>query len=146
MTPTFITWESLREDRAIRIIAPVELYPPGSLTPTQVPEDFAAYLLDLDNHGAVIGDVQQITVDGRPATVMTITTPTGLSGSLGCPSPGADADDGCFGAQPEFVLRLAVVDPDTCPFLVWQRDNAGDGQRQFDYTDFDKLLASIRFT
>jgi len=61
--------------------------------------------------------VTKITVDGHPATLMNLTRtldashPEGfLDGSLGCPERCADRAEGCFGPQPNLLLRLAVID------------------------------------
>ena len=70
--------------------------------------------------------------------------PASLDGSLGCPAEGLTADV-CFGLQPELTLRIAVIDLDPAPLLVWLRDiRRPDGQPLEDGT-FDAMLASLDF-
>ena len=53
---------------------PVNVYAPGDTTPTAVPDDYLEYLLSQDEHGATFEDVVETTIDGLPATIMTVTT------------------------------------------------------------------------
>ncbi len=82
--PNFVTWEGSEVDRGIRFLVPLNVYLPGATSPTAPPDDYLAYLLGQSEHGATFEDVVETTVDGRPATVMTATTPSSLDGSLGC--------------------------------------------------------------
>ncbi len=36
----------------------------------------------------------------------------------------------CFGLQPDFILRIAVIDTDAGPLLVWVRDIRGADDRE----------------
>jgi hypothetical protein len=144
-SPTFVTWEGTDADRAIRFLAPVNLYPPGSATAEPVPDDYATYLLGLTDQGAQFTDVLETTVGGRPATVLTASTTNSLDGVLGCPDEGMTAAD-CYGIQADLVIRLAVIDTGSQIVLVWVRDILGDGQRDIEYDSFDAMLASLAFT
>ena len=140
--PNFVTWEGTEVDRGIRFLVPVSVYPPGETSPTEVPEDYLAYLLAQSEQGAVFEDVVETAVDGRPATILTATTSTGLDGSLGCQEDDLLAAD-CFGVQPDLVLRMAVIDTDDGPpLLIWVRDISGVDA---EYETFEAMLASLRF-
>ena len=142
--PNFVTWEGSEVDRGIRFLVPVNVYLPGATSPTAPPDDYLAYLLGQSEHGATFEDVVETTVDGRPATVMTATTPSSLDGSLGCQEEGMFAAD-CFGLQPDLILRIAVIDTDAGPLLIWVRDIRGADDRDIEYESFDEMLASLRF-
>ena len=75
---------------------------------------------------------------------MTATTPNSLDGSLGCQEEEMFAAD-CFGLQPDLILRIAVIDTDAGPLLVWVRDIRGADDRDIEYESFDAMLASLRF-
>jgi hypothetical protein len=93
----------------------------------------------------VFEDVVETTVDGLPATIVTGTTDGGhLDGSLGCQEQGLAAED-CFGLQPDLILRLAVIETDAGPLLVWVRDIRGADDRDLEYESFDEMLASLHF-
>jgi hypothetical protein len=109
-----------------------------------VPDDYLDYLLGLSELGASFDDVVETTVDGRPATVMTATTSTSLDGSIGCHEAGLLAED-CFGVQPDLILRMAVIDTDAGPLLIWVRDIRGADDRELEYDSFDEMLAGLRF-
>ena len=144
--PNFVTWEGAAVDRAIRILVPVAVYPPGSDTTTPPPADYLDYLLAQSAHGAVFNDITQTTVDGHPATIVTATIPgpDGLHGSIGCPAEGLGSHD-CLGIQPDVVLRIAVIDAEPGPLLIWIRDPRGASDREFEYLTFDAMLASLHF-
>lgn len=143
--PNFVTWEGAQVDRAIRFLVPLNVYPPGTSTPTDVPEDYVSYLLGQAEDGAVFEDVVETTVDGHPATVVTATTSgEHLDGSLGCQEQGLAAED-CFGLQPETIARIAVIETDAGPLLVWVRDIRGADDRDLEYESFDEMLASLHF-
>ena len=142
--PNFVTWEGAQVDRGIRFLVPLNVYPPGESTPTDVPEDYVSYLLGQAEDGAVFEDVVETTVDGHPATVVTATTSEHLDGSLGCQELDLAAED-CFGLQPDLILRLAVIETDAGPLLVWVRDIRPADDRDIDYESFDEMLASLRF-
>jgi hypothetical protein len=143
--PNFVTWESNEVDRGVRFLFPLNVYVPGSTSTTDPPEDYAAYLLGQEEYGAVLEDVVETTVDGLPATIVTGTTDgRHLDGSLGCQEHGLAAED-CFGLQPDLILRLAVIETDAGPLLVWVRDIRGADDRDLEYESFDEMLASLRF-
>jgi hypothetical protein len=142
--PNFVTWEGSAVDRGIRFLVPVNVYVPGETSPTAPPDDYLDYLLGQAEHGAIFEDVVETTVDGRPATVMTATTPASLDGSLGCQEEEMLAAD-CFGLQPDLILRIAVIDTDAGPLLIWVRDIRGADDRELEYDSFDAMLASLRF-
>jgi hypothetical protein len=142
--PNFVTWEGAEIDRGIRFLAPVNVYLNGGPTPSEVPDDYLTYLLGLSELGASFDDVVETTVDGRPATVLTATTSTSLDGSIGCQEAELMAAD-CFGVQPDLILRMAVMDTDAGPLLIWVRDIQGAGDRELEYDSFDEMLASLRF-
>jgi hypothetical protein len=144
-TAHFVTWGSSDGSRAVRILSPVVVYPPGSSTAVTIPKDYLSYLLSQADHGGHFSDRVQTTVDGRPATVVTATTDQPLDGSLGCPETGIRAAD-CFGLQPDLILRMAVITADPAPLLIWLRlnvdakpDMTAESQR------FDQFLAGVRF-
>ena len=76
--------------------------------------------------------------------MMTATTPTSLDGSLGCQEEAMLAED-CFGLQPDLILRIAVIDTDAGPLLIWVRDIRGADDRELEYESFDDMLASVQF-
>ena len=139
----FVTWMSPTEDRAIRVLHPVSVYPPGATTAGPVPADYQAYFEGLADHGMRLADRATATVGGHPATLYTITTTSSLDGVWGCPETGLTADV-CFGAQPELAVRFALVDMDGQPLLIWVRA-AKDSDNQAAYADFEGMLQTIRF-
>jgi Tol biopolymer transport system component len=142
--PNFVTWEGSEVDRAIRFLAPVNVYPPEAMTtgtPSPLPDDYLSYFLAQAEHGAIFDDVVETTIDGIPGTVVTATTDGNLDGSLGCQAEGLAAND-CFGLQPDLTLRLAVVEVGNQPLLIWVRDFRGD---EGEYDTFGEMLASVRF-
>jgi hypothetical protein len=141
----FVTWLSADEALAIRFLRPVVVYQPGSATAGPLPTDYIGYLLGQADHGAQFTDRKDTTVDGNKAVVLTATTAKSIDGSLGCPGTGIIADE-CFGLQPEYALRMAIIDMDSGPLLIWLRsslhlteDVAAEPER------FDELLAGLRF-
>ena len=117
--PNFVTWEGAAIDRAVRVLVPVAVYPPGSDTTTPPPADYLDYLLAQSAHGALFSDITQSTVDGHPVTIVTATIPgpDGLHGSIGCPAERLGSHD-CLGIQPDLVLRIAVIDAAPGPLLI----------------------------
>lgn len=145
--PTFVTWETSDASRAVRVLAPVSLYAPESTAETQLPADYLAYLLSQADEGAALTDMTETTVGGRPATIVTVTADTALDGSLGCPRLGMTAQD-CYGIQPDFILRIAVVEAGGGPLLIWlrsSRDAAADDLAA-DTRSFEEMLASLTFS
>ena len=135
--------EATDADRAVRVLAPVNVYPPGGTGTSPPPQDYLAYLLSQTDHGAQFTDVTTTTVGGHPATILTATTKNSLDGSLGCQEEGMAAAD-CFGLQPDVVLRIAVVDAGDQTILIWLRNTVGvDEADQLE--DFEQMLSTIRF-
>ena len=142
-----LSWDAAASDNEkVRFLIPVEFYPPGSLAPQAPPADYLDYLQTQTNQFATISEVSTITVDGHPASLLTATTTKSLDGSLGCPVNGADQADGCFGLQPEFALRIAVIELGGGKMLLaWARTGSDAADKAF-VTMFEVMLASIRFT
>ena len=136
----FVTWEITDPARAVRFFAPVRVIRPPDATETDVPDDYAEYLLSLSEFGATFDDLVETTVDGQPATIVTATAANTIDGSLGCEEPRAGE---CWGLIPEVTLRIAVIDTHNGPLLVWQRDPLDTGT--IDYTSFDAMLDSLHF-
>ena len=132
----------------VRFFVPVELYPPGSRTPEAPPEDYLAYLQGPVAERAQISNVIRTTIGGRPATLMTITNDgrpeNDLHGALGCPERNADPGEGCFGIQPDRILRLAVIDIDGTTLLTWARVNKIGGDNSF-VEMFERMLRTVQF-
>ena len=141
----FMTFVADDNSVAIRFLQPVVVYLPGSSTTAPVPADYVPYLLGQTDHGATFADRTDTTVDGRKATVVTATTSQSINGSLGCPEKDMTAED-CFGLQPEFSLRLAVVTTDSGPLLIWLRSGAEVTDDVAAANDrFEQVLAGVRF-
>ena len=148
-SPNFVTWEALDQQRGLRVLSPVEVYRPGRAEAEAPPKDYSTYLMSLAHAGAELTDVADIEVDGRSAKELTVglspgASPGSLDGALGCPEPGLDAES-CFGPQDDLLLRLVLIDVDGIPVLVWERDFS-DAPDAIDYTSFDQMIASLRFS
>ena len=133
-------------DRKVRFLVPVNLYRPGSPAPEAPPKDYLAYLRGLASQGVKLSNVTKVTVDGHPATLMTATSATdqGFDGSLGCPAVGADQAEGCFGVQPDLILRIAVIPVGNSTLLAWARTNRTFPDPAF-LAMFETMLKSVRF-
>jgi WD40 repeat protein len=140
----FVTWEAPDGVRAVRFLVPVNVYPPGSDATILPPQDYLAYLLSQTDHGASFTDVSKTTVGGRPATLVTATTTKSLDGSLGCQKEQMTAA-ACFGLQPDFVLRIAVVDVGDKTVLIWLRNKAGVDETT-ELESFNQMLGSVQFS
>jgi hypothetical protein len=145
-TTNLLSWGAAASDNEkIRFLIPVELYPPGSSTPQPPPADYLAYLQGQSAQGGEFADTSAITVNGRSATLMTATTTTSLDGSLGCPVLGADPGEGCYGLQPDLILRIAVIDMGGgTTLLAWARTGVGAPDDEFNAM-FERMLANLRF-
>lgn len=146
-----LSWDAAASDatNAVRFLVPVELYRPGSSTPQAPPKDYLTYLQGQAKDGAELSKATKVTVGGRPATLMDVTTGEGnpegfLNGSLGCPARGADRAEGCFGPQPDLLLRLAVVDVGEATLLAWARMNKDNPDQAF-VAMFERMLTTVRF-
>jgi hypothetical protein len=70
---TFLTWDAAHSSSSkVRFLVPTSLYRPGSFTPEAPPKHYLKYLQGLTSHGVKLSNVVKITVDGHPATLMTI--------------------------------------------------------------------------
>jgi hypothetical protein len=153
-SPNLLSWDAAASDvtNAVRFFVPVVVYSPGSSTPQAPPKDYLKYLQGQTKDGAEITEETKITVDGRPATLMNVTStidtshPEGFfDGSLGCRERNADrADEGCFGPQPDLLLRLAVIDVGETTLLAWARMNKDNPDPAF-AAMFEQMLTSVRF-
>jgi hypothetical protein len=148
-TTNLLTWDAAADDNEkIRFLIPVKVYPPGQSGPEPPPTDYLAYLRGQAwaSHGAEFSDRSTITVDGHAATLMTATTPRSLNGSLGCPELGMDPDDeACFGLQPDYILRIAVIDMgDGTTLLAWARTGFFAPDKKFNAM-FERMLANLEF-
>ena len=142
----FVTWNASTVERAVRFLIPVNVYPPSGGGTVPPPKDYLTYLLSQTDHGAHFTDVTKTTVGGRPATIVTATVDNSLDGSLGCPNEGMAASD-CFGLQPDFILRIAVVDTGDKPLLIWLRNNVGAADNHTNETEsFTHMLTSLHFS
>ena len=143
--PNFVTWEGAQVDRGIRFLVPLNVYPPGESAPTDVPEDYVVVPARSgggwsglrgrrrDDRRRSSGNRRHGDDDGEH-----------LDGSLGCQELDLAAED-CFGLQPDLILRLAVIETDAGPLLVWVRDIRAADDRDIEYESFDDMLASLRF-
>jgi hypothetical protein len=142
-----LSWDAADgPNNKVRFLVPVNLYRPGSLTPEAPPRDYLAYLQGLASQGIIkLSDVTKITVDGHPATLMTATPTTdhGFDGVIGCPKVGADPED-CYGPQPEFISRIAVIPVGNSTLLAWARTSKASPNEAF-LTTFETMLNSVRF-
>lgn len=140
----FVTWEAPDGARAVRVLIPVAVYPPGSAGATPPPKDYLAFLLGQTDQGAHFTDETKTTVGGRAATIVTATSDKLLDGSIGCPELSMTAPD-CFGLQPDLNLRIAVIDTGDKTLLVWLRNNVGVDEAM-ELESFDQMLSSISFS
>jgi hypothetical protein len=142
-----LSWDAADgPNNKVRFLVPVNLYRPGSVFPEAPPKDYLTYLQELASQGIIkLSDVTKITVDGHPATLMSGTLPTdqGFDGVLGCPKAGADPE-GCFGVQPEFNFRIAVIPVGNSTLLAWARTSKASPDDAFVAT-FETMLNSVRF-
>jgi hypothetical protein len=142
-----LSWDAaVGSSNKVRFLVPVNLYRPGSPAPEAPPKDYLAYLQGLTSEGVKLSNVTKVTVDGHPATLMsaTSTTDQGFDGSLGCPKVGADQSEGCFGVQPDLILRIAVIPVGNSPLLVWTRTSKASPDDAF-VAMFETMLNSVRF-
>ena len=150
-SPNLVSWDAAASDvdYRVRFFVPVIVYPPGSDTPQAPPKDYLTYLQSQTKDGAEFTEVTKITVDGHPATLMTVTTsrPVGfLSGSIGCWERDADKHeaDHCYGIQPNYLLRMAVIDLGQTTLLTWARTNKDNPDPAF-VAMFERMLTTVRF-
>jgi hypothetical protein len=144
-TPGLLSWTALENDNnRVRFLIPAELYPPDATSPVPPPKDLLGYINGLADHGGVLSEMTTTTVDAVQATLLTAKSSRSLDGALGCPTIGADQAEGCFGLQPEFALRLAIMDVEGTPLLVWARTDAEAPDAAF-IGAFEGMLATVDF-
>jgi len=143
-----LSWDAAHDSSGkVRFLVPVNLYRPGSSAPEAPPRDYLAYLQGLTSQGVKYSDVTKITVDGHPATLMSVSS-TGarnLDGSLGCPTVGADQGEGCFGFQPDLSMRIAVIPVGNSTLLAWARTSKDSPDTAAFFAMFGTMLKSVRF-
>jgi hypothetical protein len=142
-----LSWDAVNGSiDKIRFLVPVDLYRPRSSVPEGVPRDYMTYLGGLTKYGVELSNVVKTTVDGHPATLMSVTTDAseGIDGALGCPRVGADQSGGCFGIQPDFIVRIAVIPVGTTTLLAWERTDKVIPNKAY-VASFEKMLQSVRF-
>jgi hypothetical protein len=142
-----LSWDAASSsDNKVRFLVPVNLYRPDSAVPEAPPKHYLSYLQNLTGLGAQLSNVTKITVDGHPATLMSATSTTahGWDGSLGCPSTGADQAEGCFGIQPDLILRIAVIPVGNTTLLAWARTKKANPDDAF-WAMFERMLKSVQF-
>jgi hypothetical protein len=147
-SPNLLSWDAVAsEGNKVRFFVPVVVFRPGRETPEAPPKDYLKFLMAQAKDGAEFSNVTKITVDGRPATLMDVTTygPEGfMSGSLGCMERVSDKHaDPCYGIQPDRYLRLAVIDVGDTTLLASGRSQ-GAPDKEF-YAMFERMLQSVRF-
>jgi hypothetical protein len=144
-----LSWDAAHDSSGkVRFLVPVSLYRPGSSVPEAPPRDYLAYLQGLTRQGVTFSDVTKITVDGHPATLMSVTSTNDselLNGSLGCPKAGADRSGGCFGFQPGRSIRIAVIPVGNSTLLAWARTSKDSPDTAAFFAMFEAMLKSVRF-
>jgi hypothetical protein len=144
-TPGLLSWTATENDNnRVRFLVPAEVYPPDAKRPMPPPKDFVGYIKGLGDLGGVYSDTTTTTIDGVQATLFTAKSSRSLDGALGCPTVGAEQEEVCFGLQPEFALRLAVMDVKGTPLLVWARTDAQAPDAAF-LGAFEVMLATVDF-
>jgi hypothetical protein len=147
-----LSWNAAAsKDKWVRFLVPVNLYRPGSSTPEAVPKDYLKYLQGQTKDNVEFSDMTKIAVGGHPATLMTATSTLDanhqqgfVDGSLGCPTDYADHSEGCYGIQPQGIIRLAVIDVGGTTLLAWARTAKDNPDKAF-YAMFERMLTSVRF-
>jgi len=144
-----LSWDAAHDSSAkVRFLVPVNLYRPGSSAPEAPPRDYLAYLQGFTSQGVKYSDMAKITVDGHPATLMSVTSTNDsglLDGSLGCPTVGADQGEGCFGFQPDLSIRIAVIPVGNSTLLAWARTSKDSPDTAAFFALFGTMLKSVRF-
>ena len=143
-----LSWDAAHDSSAkVRFLVPVNLYRPGSSAPEAPPRDYLAYLQGFTSQGVKYSDVTKMTVDGHPATLMSVasTGARNLDGSLGCPTVGADQGEGCFGFQPDLSMRIAVIPVGNSTLLAWARTSKDSPDTAAFFAMFGTMLKSVRF-
>ncbi|KUL43898.1 hypothetical protein ADL12_06535 [Streptomyces regalis] len=114
--------------------------------PPRTYEEYLKYLHEQTRRHAKWRDEASTTVDGRAATLLTGTTDEPLDGLLGCPTPDGDAAEGCYGLQPGYELRVAVIDAPGRPLLAWSTiDTTRPQDRTVAFPRFEGMLRTLDF-
>jgi hypothetical protein len=148
-------WDAAKSSvNKVRFLVSTNLYRPGSSISEAPPQDYLKYLQGLTSQGLELSNVVKITVDGHPATLMTVTSNSAdhgfFDGSLGCPNTGATQDtgaghaEGCYGFIPDYFLRLAVIPVGNTTLLAWARTSHPHPDQAF-FAMFERMLNSVRF-
>jgi hypothetical protein len=116
----------------------------SATTPMPPPTDFVGFLHRLVAQGASFSDESDVSVGGMPARLMTGRTTVNMDGTLGCPVKNADHSEGCFGLQPDVVLRLAVLRVSGRPLLIWAR-TASTATDAALLAAFESMLPTVTF-
>ena len=144
-----LSWDAAHDSSGkVRFLVPVNLYRPGSSAPEAPPRDYLAYLQGFTSQGVKYSDMAKITVDGHPATLMSVTSTNDsglLDGSLGCPTVGADQGEGCFGFQPDLSIRIAVIPVGNSTLLAWARTSKDSPDTAAFFALFGTMLKCVRF-
>ncbi|MGI5143282.1 MULTISPECIES: hypothetical protein [unclassified Streptomyces] len=120
-TRTFLTW--VKAGNKVRFLLPAVVYRPGgSGSPEKPPatyQGYVAYLREQAGYHANWRDEKITTVSGRATTLLTGDTNEPMDGSFGCPTAKADPGKDCFGLQPDYDFRVAVIDAPGGPLVAW---------------------------
>ena len=118
--PNMLLWEGTSEDRAIRFLAPVAVYPPGNPTHGRSRTTTSPTSSAKKPPAPSSATSPRPPSAADPATLVTANVPAASTGrSAARPRPHRCV---CFGLQPELTLRIAVIELDPAPLLVWLRD------------------------
>lgn len=147
-TSTFLTW--VKSGGKVRFLLPAVVYRPGGNGRPEKPpatyKDYVAYLHEQAGYHANWQDEETATVDGRAATLLTGTTNEPMDGSFGCPTARADPDKDCFGLQPDYEMRVAVIDAPGRPLVAWTTIDLTQVQNSSAaITRFEDMLKTLKF-
>lgn len=135
-------------DYKIRVIAPVGYFATPEATTQTASTSYAGFLAHLNaqqRYGVRIADTQTLTVGGRPATLMTLTATSGddlVEGALGCERSN-DTAGLCWGPDPSFQLRLAVIDTTGGVTLAWLRATKDNPDADHAFEEFETALRTL---
>jgi hypothetical protein len=137
-------------DYKIRVIASVGYWSTPTATAQTRATTYAAYLAQIQaqrKYGLTIADEKTTTVGGRPATLMTLTAAPGsnLVSVLGCERPN-DTREMCWGLEPVFTIRFAVVDTVGGVTTMWLRATSTNPDKDRAFADFESALQTLTWT
>jgi hypothetical protein len=147
-TRTFLTW--VKSGNKVRFLLPAVVYRPGDgKNPEKPPatyKGYVAFLHEQAGHHANWQDENTTTVGGRAATLLTGTANEPLDGSFGCPTAEADPDHDCYGLQPDYEMRVAVIDAPHRPLVAWTTIDLTQVQDpSVAFTRFEDMLKTLTF-